>query len=661
MERRKYERTRRRELWISLLRFILMVALVIGSYFAVRYIFERSEIEVKRVKERAESDYYLIVDQPVRMTVVDDTGELSMEITGKEVRLTADQQTAIFTGADATYYEDGKESIVMHADDIKYNMNTEDFELTGNLSVRTKDGMSVTAPELVWRRVKTPPHSGKGARVPSFSFPSGVEVYKKPKDKQGKINWKSKEYEFQVLADYLQADKDLNYMEFIGHVHGEIVDLKDTSFISEREITEEKELNFKDFERLGFEAEQLLFDNKNQVVLATSRLYDRRFVVIDPDGNIVNVEKYEEKPQPVTFSKEEITIQCYHLEAKIEKKWAACVGDIMMVIPPAEPKEGDDKALKVVKGFTTRISSGELEYFWGRDHIITHSPTRVEQEDRLAMADRITYWGGRKEVLLDGHITVVQGSGKWMIDDDLINVEDHDMERAVTSYTELYADRAVIYLDNNDFVASGHVLARQDERETAADTIVYQDEIKRITAQGNVKFNDKDGQMLLCGGLVFHNDYDFMEVTGGASATIRLPAKYANDINKTLADVREEEAPAEITDPEVAAEVPQHNPNEDSTMAAGLRPLELPEEPEPAPEPASQTGTEEGITPLPIPGEDSAGSEQGTAPTGFSIQLGDNTTLDILQDGFIPDEDTTDDDGDQDAGSDGESEEDNGG
>lgn len=634
MERRKYERARRRELLINLLRFILFVAMVVGGYFAVKYVFQRSDEEIAKVKEREESEYYLIVDQPVRMTVVDDTGQLSMEIRGQEVRLTADHNTAIFTGADATYYEGGKESIVMHADNIKYDMRTEDFELDGNLNVRTNDGMSVAAEKLVWRRVKTPPaRSGKGAQLPSFSFPAGVEVFKKPKDKNGQIDWQSPEYEFQVLADYMQADKDLNYMEFIGHVHGEIVQLEDTGFIGEREITEEQELNFEDFERLGFEAEQLLFDNQNQVVLATSRYYDRRFIVIDPDGNVVNVDQYQTEPEPVTFSKEEITIQCHHLEAKIKKKWAACVGDIAMVIPPAEPEEGDDKALKVVKRFTTRISSGELEYFWGQDHVITHSPTRVEQEDRLALADRITYWGAQKQVLLDGHITVVQGSGQWLVDEDLIQVEDHDMERAVTSYTELYADRAVIYLNNNDFIASGDVMARQDERETAADTIVYQDEIKRITAQGNVKFLDKDGQMLLCGGLVFHNDYDFMEVSGGASATIRLPAKYANDINKTLADVREEEAPAPITDPPVPEEVPHRNPNEGSTLVAGLRPMELPEVPESQPEAAS---TESGITPLAIPGQ-----ENGTASNGdsqLSIQLDENTTLDILGGEFIPDE-----------------------
>jgi len=440
--------------------------------------------------------------------------------------------------------------------------------------------------------------------------------------------------QFEVSADYLQADKEIQYMEFVGHVHGEIVGMNDTGFISDRELTDEGQLNFEDFEKLGFEAEQLIFDNKNQVVLATSRYYDRRFVVMDPDGQIVDVAAYQEEEQPVTFSKEEITIQCYHLEAKIKQKWAACVGEIRMEIPPAEPEAGDDRALKSVKQFATYIATGEMEYFWGRDHVITHSPTRVEQEDRLALADRIVYWGVRKQVLLDGHISVMQGDGKWLVEEELISVEDHDMERAVTSYSELTADRAVIYLDNNDFVASGNVLARQDDRETAADTIVYQDEIKRISAQGNVKFRDKDGQQLVCGGLVFHNEYDFMEVSGGTSATLLLPAKFANDINQTLAEVRETEAPPEITDPPVSEGGPARNPNINSTIRGGLQPIQVSHNGEPL----RPVDGEAGVTPLSIPGQGEAGTTTETGAQELILQLGDDTTLEVLEEGFIPDE-----------------------
>jgi hypothetical protein len=186
-----------------------------------------------------------------------------------------------------------------------------------------------------------------------------------------------------------------------------------------------------------------------------------------------------------------------------------------------------------------------------------------------------------------------------------------------------------------------------------ADTIVYQDAIKRITAHGNVKYYDKDGQMLLCGGLVFHNDYDFMEVSGGASATIRLPAKFANDINQTLADVREEEAPEQLTDPPVPEEVPRRNPNEGSTLDQGLRPLELPA--------AVEAGTGEGITPLPIPGQDGAPVEPETAPVERTIELGEDTILEIFQEGFIPDEDEAESAADEAAATEAEGEEDNGG
>jgi lipopolysaccharide export system protein LptA len=258
-----------------------------------------------------------------------------------------------------------------------------------------------------------------------------------------------------------------------------------------------------------------------------------------------------------------------------------------MLIPPAEPEEGDDRALKVVKKSTTRVATEDVEYFWGRDFILTHGPTRVEQEDRLALADQIVYWGDEKQVLLDGNITMVQGDGRWLVDEELVEVDNHDMRRAVTSYSELYAARAVVYLNNNDFIASGNVMVRQDEREVAADVIVYQDEIKRISADGNVKFWDKDDQQFICSSLVFHSDSDFMEVQGGALATMRLPAKFANDINRTLAEVREEPAPAEIADPPVSEEVPTRDPNRGSTIASGVRPV-APSGPPP-------------IGPLPIP------------------------------------------------------------
>jgi len=508
MERRKYERARRRELLLGLLRFILLTALVVISYYTTLYVSRRSDEEIRAVKERPESEWYMIVetgeDEKVRMTVVDDQGELSMVISGDEVRLTTDQQTAEFTGADATYYEDGERSIEMHADKIEYKMQTEDFLLSGNLHVESiRDGMTVTASTLVWRRVKEPHRVQKGAKVPSFSFPDGVSIV----TRDGNT----------MRADYMQADKELRYMEFVGHVTGELVQFEDTEFISDREITDIEELKLEDFETLGFSAEQVIYDKRNQVVLATSRYYDRPFRIMNLDGEVIDVAQYQAEQQPVKFSKEEITIEANHLEAHIEAQWVICIGDINMLIPPAEPEEGDDRGLKVVKRFETRIATGKLEYFWGRDHIITHTPTRVEQEDRLALANRIVYWGARRQVLLDGNITVVQGSGSWMIDEELIEVDDHDMERAVTSYAELYADRAVIYLNNNDFIASGNVLTRQDDRETAADTIVYQDEIKRLTAQGNVRFRDKADPALRRAGLPQR-----LRLHGGAGRRQRL-------------------------------------------------------------------------------------------------------------------------------------------
>jgi lipopolysaccharide export system protein LptC len=561
---------------LALLRLLAALALIAGCYFGAMYVFHRSDLEVEAIKSRPKPAWAIEVSQPVRMVVIDDKGQKTAEISGESVRLTLDQRTAIFTGAKVETYEDQKFSLRMEAAHIEYDTQTEDITLKDGLKIETRDGMTATADSVEWRRVKDPAMS-RGAKVPSFRFPDGVDVT----TREGN----------QLHADYMQADRELLYMECVGHVSGDVQGLQDTGFISERNLAQVEQLKLKDFKKLRFSAEQVIYDKREQVLTATSRFYDRPFTIRDLDGRIVDVSKYQREPQQVSFSKEGINIAANHLEAHISAEWARCLGNIGMVVPAAEPKEGDDKALKVVKRNESRIQTDDVEYFWGRDYILTHSPTRVEQEDRLAMADQIVYWGDKKEVLLDGNITVVQGSGQWMVDEGLIEVENHDMRRAVTAYTELSADRAVIYLNNNDFIASGSVRARQDERETFADTMVYQDTIKRVTALGNVKFRDKDGQTLLCNNLVYHNQSKFLEIKNGMAASMRLPAKYANDINAALAQAREQPEPPKIEDPPVEENKAHANPNAGSTAGYNVQPL------------PPGTGGQGGVLPLSVPGE----------------------------------------------------------
>jgi lipopolysaccharide export system protein LptA len=592
MERRSIQQERRRELALSALRLILLAAIVSACYFGVSYIFKRSESEVDKFKTRKDSEYSFHSDQ-TGMRIVNDAGELAMEITSGEVVLSQDQRTATFKNADAKYYEGGQVSLTMHAGEITYDTQTEDFVLKDGLRIDTRDGMRVTAPEVLWRRAKEAEREGySGTKVPAFSFPQGVQVA----SREGN----------QLAASYMQADRELMYLEFVGNVRGDVAELSDTQFMTERGLTNVEQLKLSDIVKLGFQAEQVIYDKRSQVLLATSRFYERSFKIVDLDGREVKIETFQPQPQQVTFNKEKIIIRCNHIEAHVGRKWAEAVGNIDMVIPPDQPNPGDDKALKVVKRFNTHIKTEDVEYFWGRDYVATHSRSRVEQEDRLAMADRITYWGDKKQVLLDGNTTVVNGSGKWMFDEDLIEADNHDMRRALSSYTELYGDRAVIYLNNNDFIASGNVRVRQDERDVQANTLVYEDTIKRITAQGEVKFTDKDGQTFLCGGLVFHNKTDFLEVKGGSVADIRLPAKFANDINKAIADARERPAPAPITDPEVPADVPTRNPNQQFN----LPPQMLPPLPSDRLDDSAARSFIPDLPPLPLP---SAGPKPGPA------------------------------------------------
>jgi lipopolysaccharide export system protein LptA len=588
MERRKRLRAALRASIFALLRLLLFAAIIVGGYLGGRYIFIRSAGEVTAIQNRPKPQFYLEVDQPVRMVVLNDKGEKTAEISGASVKMSSDQRKVNFTGADVKTYEDGAPSLHMTAGNVEYDTLTEDITLTQGLTITTRDKMVATADEVDWRRVKDPTTS-RGKKVPSFRFPKGVDLTSSEGNK--------------LHADYMQADRELMYLECVGHVEGDVDTLQDTGFISQRGLANVGQLKLEDFKKLRFQAEQVIFDKTKQVVLCTSRMYKPPFVIYDLDGRAVDVGQYQKEPKQVVFSKEGITISANHLEAHIAEKWVDCLGNIGMIVPPADVKPNDDKAMKVVKRYETRIQTENVRYFWGRDYILTNSQTRVEQQDRLAIADKIVYWGEKKEVLLDGNISIVQGSGQWMVDEGLIEVENHDMRRAVTAYSEVYADRSVIYLNNNDFIASGNVRMRQDERETAADTMVYQDTIKRITALGNVKFRDKDGQTLLCNNLVYHNQSKYLEIKNGMAASMRIPAKYANDINAALAQAREKPEPPQITDPLVEENKQHPNPNEGSKVGHNVEPL-------PPPAVAGE------VPPLSIPGAGDEGGLLGPVPGG---------------------------------------------
>ena len=153
MERRKSFFARWRTSLLALLKLILSVLACVGFYYGAHYISEQSEEEINKIRNRPKPEWYLQVEQPVRMVVVDDQGRMSMEISGKKVRLSKDQKHAFFTGAHAVYSENGQTSLTMDAGQIEYNTDTEDFLLSDGLAIQTSDGMKVTSEQVEWHRV----------------------------------------------------------------------------------------------------------------------------------------------------------------------------------------------------------------------------------------------------------------------------------------------------------------------------------------------------------------------------------------------------------------------------------------------------------------------------------------------------------------------------
>ncbi len=105
--------------------------------------------------------------------------------------------------------------------------------------------------------------NARGAKIPSFRFKKGVDIISSEGNR--------------LHADYMQADRELLYLECVGHVTGDVAALEDTGFISDRGLAQVGELKLEDFKKLHFSAEQVIFDKRKQVVLCTSRFYSKLY------------------------------------------------------------------------------------------------------------------------------------------------------------------------------------------------------------------------------------------------------------------------------------------------------------------------------------------------------------------------------------------------
>lgn len=511
----------------QLLRLVLVVVVLVAGYFLVTFIFYRSRLEVQKIRERQSAARYTLELETPRMRGYDTEGNLVWNIEAEGVTLEEDKNIVTFTNTTAEFYDKGEKALDVTVGTLVYNRDTHNMEMFHNLSILTSDDLTVDTTRVRWLDY-----------YQKFIFAEGATLH-------------SEEGNY-VKADYLQSNKALDQLEAVGHVTIYIAEFTDKELIKKHELTEE-EVNLKEFKKITITAEKAIYDRKSQVVVGTSRLYDKPFRITSPDGKVIDVAKYQEEPARVFFRKKELAVTANHIETHIKDKWVRGYGAIRGKIYPSEPRPNEDKALRVMRKMPTWFASEDVEYWWGKDYARTFSRTVVVEEDRLAAADSITYDGlyeepGRpgtqKTLFVEGNGKLWQKSGEWMFDEGLLEgLKQEKLQNTLKLETDIEGDRMVLFLNRNDLQATGGVRAVQEEREVRADEILYFDNEKRFVANGNAHFADKDGQEFYGEQIIYYSDREDIEVNGAGTATVKIPEKYRGDIDKALARIKGEKRP----------------------------------------------------------------------------------------------------------------------
>ncbi len=523
LERRAYRRT-----------LLLIVITTIALILIGRMVFLQSEREVKKIIEEQKMARSALELVKPRMRGLNPEGEIVWNISSESVSVDEDTDTVTFTNTVAEFFDEGEKSVDIKVGTLIYDQNSRNMEMFGGIDLVTSDGLIVETEKVRWFDF-----------YQKFVFEEGAKII----SEEGNV----------VRANYLQSNRTLDQMEAVGNVRIYIEEFTDEELIERHELTEEK-VKLEEFKGVHITAEKAIYDREKQIIVATSRLYEKPFRITSPEGREIDISKYQAKPMPVYFKKKELEVFALHVEAHIKDKWVNAQGDIRGKILPSEPQPREDPALKVMRRKVTYFVSGDVEYFWGEDYARTTTETLVAQKDRFARGGRITYYGKYKEpgkaglqraLFIEDGVQLWQKSGEWMFQENLLEgVKEKELENVLKQESDISARKIVVFLNRNDLHAAGMVSARQKDRETKADEIIYLDGEKKFVANGNAYFRDRDGQEFFGDQIIYFSDREYIEVNGAGTARIKIPEKYRKDVDEAIARVKGEKVEVENSESE---------------------------------------------------------------------------------------------------------------
>ncbi|MDR7530093.1 MAG: LptA/OstA family protein [Armatimonadota bacterium] len=213
------------------------------------------------------------------------------------------------------------------------------------------------------------------------------------------------------------------------------------------------------------------------------------------------------------------------LWADLKNKLAEARGPAKLVRKGGAPprgREGDRVLAALAKEDTTITSRGPMKYAWLRTEEATaQESVRLEQVDKDARAERITYSESEDRIELAGSVRLHQRSGQWLVRERLVRPpRDEEERKALETPAVLEADRVVIVLSTRNSTATGNVRVTQEGRRATGDRAEYDDQEGRIVLSGpRVRLEREDGSWLEAERVVVSLREDTFEAHGAVDTT----------------------------------------------------------------------------------------------------------------------------------------------
>jgi len=163
-----------------------------------------------------------------------------------------------------------------------------------------------------------------------------------------------------------------------------------------------------------------------------------------------------------------------------------------------------------------------MKYAWlGTEEATAQEGVQLEQVDKSAQAERITYSESQDRIELEGSVRLHQRSGQWLVRERLVRPpRDEEERKALQTPAVLTADRVVITLSTRGSVATGNVRVTQEGRRAEGDRAEYDDQQGRIVLSGRrVRLEREDGSWLEAEQVVVSLREDTFEAHGTVDTT----------------------------------------------------------------------------------------------------------------------------------------------